>query len=88
MRSCKEITRLASDALEQDLPLMTRMGMRLHLMMCTYCRRYVVQLGFIREALGRYDEQLEAEAEGGEAMPDDLRSRLDALVKDAEFGGK
>ena len=83
MRSCKEITRLASDALDQDLPLMTRMGIRMHLWMCKYCARYVAQLEFIQWALGRWDEQLEVEAEEGEAMPDDLRQRLDELVQES-----
>ncbi len=63
--------------------MMTRMGLKMHLWMCKYCHRYFVQLRFIRETLGRYDEQLESEAEAGDEMPDNLRERLDALVQES-----
>ena len=44
MLSCKEVARLASDGLDNDLPFGTRFGMRLHMMMCGACSRYVKQL--------------------------------------------
>ncbi len=51
MLRCKEVTRLhASDEI-RSAPLMTRLGVRLHLMMCEHCRRYVRELARIGEAV-------------------------------------
>ena len=41
MMSCKDVANLASDYLEKDLPLLRRLSLRLHLFMCTDCRRFV-----------------------------------------------
>lgn len=51
MMTCKELTAaVASD----DLPGRSwreRLGVRLHLMMCRHCRRYVAQLRSIADAV-------------------------------------
>lgn len=44
MLSCKDITEKANDYLERELPLTTRMSVRMHLFLCVHCRRYVNQL--------------------------------------------
>lgn len=51
MLRCKEVTRLhASDEI-RSAPLITRLGVSLHLMMCRHCRRYVRELDRISEAV-------------------------------------
>lgn len=50
MLRCREVTRLhASDELA-SAPWRTRLGVRLHLMLCRHCRRYVRELARIGEA--------------------------------------
>ncbi len=44
MLSCREVSRLASDYLNRDLPLRRRIAVRLHLMMCEGCTRYIAQM--------------------------------------------
>lgn len=44
MLSCKELTELATDYLEQDLPWSKRLRVQLHLWMCRHCRRYLDQM--------------------------------------------
>ena len=44
MLSCREVTEKASDYLERDLGFRERLQFRLHLAICTACRRYVEQL--------------------------------------------
>src|SRR5689334_318370 len=46
--SCREATRLQSDAMDQPLPLRKRIGLRIHLLLCRWCRRYGKQIGFLR----------------------------------------
>ncbi len=42
--SCKELTELATDYLEKDLPWRERMRVQVHLWMCRHCRRYLDQM--------------------------------------------
>jgi hypothetical protein len=54
--TCKEVSQLASDAMEERLPLGKRLGLRLHLWFCMACRRYVRQLRFLKKASRRAAE--------------------------------
>jgi len=54
---CKEVTRLASQAMDRPLPLATRLSLRLHYWICDACARYRVQLHTIRKILRRSGEQ-------------------------------
>ena len=52
--SCKEATRLQSAALDRKLTLRQRLGLRIHLALCKWCRRYGKQITFLRSATQRY----------------------------------
>jgi hypothetical protein len=54
MLSCKEVTRLLSQAQDRPLALGERIKLRLHLAVCTACTRFARQLAFMRTALSRY----------------------------------
>ena len=49
MLNCKEVTKLAYDSLDRKLNLKERIAMRLHLMMCVLCARFVYQLRFLHQ---------------------------------------
>ncbi len=52
MLTCKELTQLhASDYLDHELTSRQRFGVRLHLMLCRHCRRFVTQLQVVRGLL-------------------------------------
>ena len=59
MFNCKKVTQLLSEALDRNLPLYQRMGMRIHLMMCKFCSRYKEQLLFLRKTARLYSENSE-----------------------------
>ena len=61
MLSCKEAAWLISESMDRDLPLMQRLGIRAHLLMCKHCTRYRRQLLFIRDAIQHYLDQIENE---------------------------
>jgi hypothetical protein len=42
--SCREASRLASEALDHPLAMRQRMALRMHLLMCAACRAYERQL--------------------------------------------
>lgn len=50
MVSCREATRLMSDALDRPVTLRERMGLRLHLAFCRGCRNFEKHMAFLRRA--------------------------------------
>jgi hypothetical protein len=54
--NCAEMSRLASQSLEQPLTLRTRLKMRLHYLICAWCKRYFKQLRFLHQAAQHFDE--------------------------------
>ncbi len=66
MPDCKEVAELASFSMDETLPLKKRAGLKLHIMMCKFCRRNYKQLYLIRKLIGqklRSDDVIEAEAD-------------------------
>ena len=53
MLNCKEIAERASDFLDGTLPWHARLEVRLHLMMCRFCREYVRQMTLVVRTLER-----------------------------------
>jgi predicted anti-sigma-YlaC factor YlaD len=79
MLSCRDVTGLASDHLEGVLPLRSRLGMRLHLWMCAYCRRYVRQIAQVATLL----RGLGGRPTPPPALARELRVRLEQRREDA-----
>ncbi len=44
MLSCRDVSQLTSDYLNRDLPWQRRLAVRMHLLMCEGCTRYVAQM--------------------------------------------
>ena len=78
--SCREATRLQSDALDRPLPISSRVGVRMHLVLCQWCRRYGTQLRFLRRAVREHPDQV------CEAAPHTLspaaRERIQQAIRD------
>lgn len=64
MLSCRDVANQCSDYLNKDLPLRTRLAVRLHLAMCMGCTRYYEQmrgtLAMLRK-LGRVELKVSAD---------------------------
>ena len=54
--SCREAVRLQSEAMDHPLPLVRRLGLRIHLVLCKWCRRYGSQIQFLR-TVGQHENQ-------------------------------
>jgi len=65
MIPCDEATRLLSDA--QDRPLGTgeRTVLRMHTWICSGCRQFGAQVGFIRQAMRGFADRSDGEGGGG-----------------------
>ncbi|OGA01190.1 MAG: hypothetical protein A3I00_01235, partial [Betaproteobacteria bacterium RIFCSPLOWO2_02_FULL_64_12] len=52
--SCREASRLLSQAMDRDLKLTERVALRLHMAICIACTRFSAQMQFLRRAMNRY----------------------------------
>ena len=53
MLNCREITERTSDFIDARLPWREKMEVRLHLVMCRFCREYMRQMTLVVGALQR-----------------------------------
>ena len=44
MLSCKEITTLASEGIDKEMPFFRRMQFNMHLLICKNCRQFIEQM--------------------------------------------
>ncbi len=80
--TCKEVTRMASDAMERKLPLRQRIDMRLHFFICNLCWRYFKQLQFMRETLQQRAAKIEdATSPPPTALSKEARERMKRALK-------
>ncbi|MDZ4855198.1 MAG: zf-HC2 domain-containing protein [Nitrospirota bacterium] len=54
---CKDVTRLASEAVDRPLPWVARLNLQLHYWICEACARYRDRLKTIRHILRRSPNQ-------------------------------
>lgn len=54
IKNCRGITRLLSESQERELSLKERVGLRLHLAICSGCRNFGKQMGSLRNIARSY----------------------------------
>ena len=54
--NCADMSRLASRSLERPLSLRLQFKMRLHYLICVWCKRYFKQLKFLHEAAPQFED--------------------------------
>jgi hypothetical protein len=55
--NCRQASRLQSEAIDR-LSFPKRLGLRLHLLICAWCRRYGKEVRFLRQAVHDHPEEL------------------------------
>jgi hypothetical protein len=73
--SCRDASRLQSEALDKELSFPRRFGLALHLTVCKWCRRYGKQVRFLRDAAHEHPENL------SEAVPQNLSAEARERIK-------
>jgi predicted anti-sigma-YlaC factor YlaD len=61
MMTCKEVSTLMSSGGVPAVPLVVRLGVRLHLVMCRHCRAFKRQLDAMARAAGTLNRAFERE---------------------------
>ena len=73
------MTRLVSQSMDQRLPLITSLRMKLHYIICVWCKRYAKQIAFLKRASRRFSEN--AANAGAEPISPDTKRRLKAEIE-------
>jgi hypothetical protein len=76
---CPEIVRILSLAMDKPLPITTRLKLRVHYLMCSFCERYAKQLKYMREVAHKFPEKIGDVSE--EKIPDDVKKRMRGALK-------
>lgn len=74
--NCREAIRLQSAALDQPQPLLRRIGLRIHLVLCVWCARYGRQIKFLRSAAQCCEEH----AESGPVLSAEARQQIKRAI--------
>lgn len=78
--TCRDASRLQSEALDRPLATPQRIGLRIHLLLCAWCRRYGSQLSFLRHAAKKSPNPLPDPA-SKDHLPSEARERMQRLLR-------
>lgn len=80
MRSCKEVSRLASERMNRELTLRERIAFHLHVLMCRNCLRYARQIATVKQATEKL--RLRRDLNDSEGLSDEARERIARKLAD------
>jgi len=76
--SCREASRLISEALDRELTRRERWALRIHTIMCSACRRFSAQLIVLRQTVGKMPDRFRQQ---WPAQPTRLSQERRATIK-------
>lgn len=76
MSKCRDISRLASRAMDERLSLWQRFSIRMHLIICLYCRRFFRQLKMLRRVASLVEDD-----DPSVVLSREARLRIQAALK-------
>jgi Putative zinc-finger len=79
MLTCKQASQFISASLDRPLSLRERLALKLHLLICKYCKRFSQQLHDMRVALKTMTSLIEND--NSIKMPSVAKDRITALVE-------
>jgi hypothetical protein len=84
MLTCKEVSKLVSESLEQGVPWRKRIGMQIHLMMCEYCSRFKRQMLFLRRLSRLMPEDPAEGTPDAPHLSDEARRRIKDMLSKSQ----
>lgn len=82
--SCREASRLASEALDRELTRRERWALRIHTWLCHGCRRFVAQISTMRDAIVSLPDGLRKEwFDGATKLSVERRAKIKRLLAEA-----
>ena len=77
--TCPEVVRILSHGMDKELSLMMRIKLRIHYLMCSFCKRYMKQLKYIREVSREFPEKIGDVSDA--SLPADAKERMKAALR-------
>ena len=71
--------RILSIGMDKELPLFTRMKLRIHFLMCSFCQRYMKQLKYMRHVAREFPEKIGDVSDA--TLPPDAKERIQAALR-------
>jgi hypothetical protein len=65
--------------MEKELQLMTRIKLRIHFLMCSFCERYMKQLKYIRAVSREFPEKIGEVSNA--TLPPDAKERIKSALR-------
>ena len=86
MLTCKQASQLLSQSMDRRLSRRELIGLRLHLMLCSMCRRFGRQIAGIRFVVRRFRQQIEQD--DNIQLPMQARQRIARALASQRTQGK
>jgi len=84
LRSCKDVSFLLSQSMDRRLPWHTMLSLRMHLMMCSFCRVARRQTVAMTEIVRHYGRDTAMDEKSDlPGLPPDTREQIKAHVREA-----
>lgn len=80
--TCRDASRLQSEQFDHLIPASQRVGLRIHLLLCRWCRRYGRQLDFLRKVVRAQNEN--SRLPENATLSSDARERMKRAVREHE----
>ena len=65
--------------MDKELPLATRIKLRVHYLMCSFCERYAKQLNYMREVAREFPEKIGEVSDA--TLPAEAKQRLKEALR-------
>ena len=79
MLDCQQASQLISKSLDRQLSWRERFAVRLHLLICKYCKRFSQQLITMRKALNRLSQSIENNPDI--RLPSETKNRIASSIE-------
>src|SRR5437660_9296554 len=77
--TCPEVVRILSLGMDKELPLTTRIKLRIHYLMCSFCERYAKQLKYMRQVAREFPDKVGEISDA--ALPTTTKERMKAALR-------
>ena len=77
--TCPEVTRILSLGMDKELPLTTRIKLRIHYLMCSFCERYAKQLKYMRTTAREFPDKIGELSDA--KLPAEAKERLKQALR-------
>jgi len=65
--------------MEKQLPLLTRVKLRIHFLMCSFCQRYMKQLKYMRNVAREFPDKIGEVSDA--KLPSDAKERMKEALR-------